>query len=276
LTTTSPQRAVDLARFLEGQNNQRQQFERRILARARELAAASDGAPALVLADPEWHPGIVGIVASRLVDLYGRPVLLIALRSEGGAASTIGQGSGRSVPGFALHEALQACNDHLVSHGGHAAAAGFKIQPERIDGFRKLFCDLASRHFTPGLPGPRLVIDTEVPLSALTLSLVKDLDRLEPYGAENRRPLFLAAGLQVDGTPKRVGGGERHVSFRVRQQGVALRAIAFGMADRVEELMSAGGACCLVFTPKINEWQGYRRVDLEVVDLRPGSQACLG
>jgi single-stranded-DNA-specific exonuclease len=278
LTTTSPQRAVDLARFLEGQNAQRQLFERRILAQAREMANEHvlNGTPALVLADPEWHPGIVGIVASRLVDLYARPALLIALRSERAECSIIGQGSGRSIPGFALHEALAACDDHLISHGGHAAAAGFRIHPERIDDFRKCFCDVASRHFPSGVPAPRLVIDTEAPLSALTVGLVQDLERLEPYGADNRRPLFLAAGLQLDGEPKRVGGGERHLSFRVRQQRTALRAIAFGMADRTEELMSAGGACSLVFTPRINEWQGYRRVDLEVVDLQPGSEARLG
>src|SRR5262249_38452899 len=103
LTTTSPQRAASLARNLEGQNVQRQVFERRILARARELVAEHDldGTPALVLADADWHPGIVGIVASRLADLYARPVLLIALPQEQG----VGQGSGRSVPGFPLHEA---------------------------------------------------------------------------------------------------------------------------------------------------------------------------
>jgi single-stranded-DNA-specific exonuclease len=278
LTTTSPQRATYLARFLEGQNEQRQQFERRILARARELADGCDldGAPALVLADPEWHPGIVGIVASRLVDLYARPVLLIALRTERPEGAAVGQGSGRSVPGFPLHEALQACHEHLLSHGGHAAAAGFKIQPQLIDTFRKRFCDYAAQHFKDGPPAPRLMIDTEVPLSALTLGLLKDLDRLEPYGADNRRPVFLSAGLTVEGPLKKVGGGERHLSFRVRQSGTALRAIAFNMADRADELMAAGGACCLVFTPDLNEWQGYRRVDLKVVDFQAGAVARLG
>src|SRR5262249_49172129 len=125
LTTTSPQRAASLARYLEGQNVQRQVFEREILARARELAGNGwlEDSLALVLADRDWHAGIVGIVASRLVDLYARPVLLIALRRERGECPVIGQGSGRSVPGFPLHEALQACGDHLISHGGHAAAA---------------------------------------------------------------------------------------------------------------------------------------------------------
>jgi single-stranded-DNA-specific exonuclease len=277
LTTTSPQRAASLARYLEGQNVQRQVFERQILARARELAGNSglEGTPALVLADPDWHPGIVGIVASRLVELYARPVLLIAVRKERSDCPLIGQGSGRSVPGFPLHEALQACGEHLMSHGGHAAAAGFKIQPELIDGFRQRFCAYAAEYFQLKPHTPRLLIDAEVPLSSLTTSLVQDLDHLEPYGTENRRPLFLAAGLQIMGEPNRVGGGERHLSFRVRQQGTSLRAIAFGMSDRAEELMSAGGSCCLVFRPRVNEWQGFRRVDLEVVDFQARSQAYL-
>jgi len=277
LTTTSPQRAADLARYLEAQNVQRQQFERRILARARELAAEfnSEDSPALVLADPDWHAGIVGIVASRLVDLYARPVLLIALRNGQAESGLIGQGSGRSVPGFKLHEALEACGEHLISHGGHAAAAGFKILPDSIDAFRTRFCAYATKHFETNSAAPRLILDTEVPLSALTPGLLRDLDQLEPYGTDNRRPLFLATNLQVVGDPRRVGGGERHLSFRVRQQSTAWRAIAFGKAERQEELMSAAGRCCLVFTPRINEWQGYRRIDLEVVDFQAGAQASL-
>jgi single-stranded-DNA-specific exonuclease len=277
LTTSSAQRAVDLARFLEQQNEQRQQYERKILAHAREMVAGNglDNIPAIVLADPDWHPGIVGIVASRLVELYARPVLLIGLRQERGEACLVGQGSGRSVPGFPLHEALHACREHLLSHGGHAAAAGFKIQPEAIDGFREHFCNFASRHFQTGPPAPKLVIDAEVPLATLTPGLVQDLDRLEPYGAENCRPLFLASGLQIDGEPRKVGGGERHLSFRVRQQGRTLRAIAFNMAERTHELMSSSGACSLVFSPDLNEWQGFRRVDLKVVDFQPGAQARL-
>ena len=273
LTTTSAQRAVDLARYLEDQNQQRQQVERRILVKARQMVSECDlnGTPALVLADPEWHPGIIGIVASRLVDLYARPVLLIAFqeRSQG---VVVGQGSGRSVAGFALHEALAACGDGLISHGGHAAAAGFKIQPEYIAAFRERFCDYASRHFVSGLPAPKLIIDAEVPLSTLTIGLVRALDLLEPYGTDNRRPLFLATGLQVVGAPKCVGGGERHLSFQVRQQGKSLRAIAFNLAERAEELMSVDGQCSLVFTPRLNEWQGYTRVDLEVLDFQAGPQ----
>src|SRR5207244_1927568 len=124
-------------------------------------------------------------------------------------------------------------------------------------------------------PAPLLVLDAEVPLASLTLGLVKDLDRLEPYGAENREPIFLAGDLQVEGEPRIVGQGERHLSFRVRQGGTVLKGIAFDMAERTDELMSQGGSCCLVFTPKLNEWQGRTSVDLVVADLQPGSRARL-
>jgi single-stranded-DNA-specific exonuclease len=176
---------------------------------------------------------------------------------------------------LALHEALRACGDLLLGHGGHKAAAGFRILCKHIDSFRERLCSHVAGHFPSGPPTPSLVLDAEVPLSALTVGLVESLDRLEPYGADNRRPLFLAGNLEVVGEPRLVGQGERHVSFRVRQQGTTLKAIAFSMADRVEELLSAGGACCLAFTPKINEWQGRRSVDLEVADLQAGARARL-
>jgi single-stranded-DNA-specific exonuclease len=277
LTTCSQERATTLARFLEDQNQKRQQIERRMLIDARGQLDGHDldTTPALVLADPDWHPGVIGIVAGRLADHYARPTLLIALRSDRGEAGVIGQGSGRSVPGFPLHEALKACGDHLLSHGGHKAAAGFKIDPARIDAFREGFCAHAARHFGGQLPSPQLVLDAEVSLGMLTVKQVQELDRLEPYGIDNRRPLFLAGGVQVIGPPRKVGGGERHLRFQVRQQNAALWAIAFSMSERVEELMSAGGACCLAFTPRINEWQGRRSVELEVNDFQAGTQAKL-
>lgn len=286
LTTPRPEQAMQLARYLEEQNSQRQTLERRMVQEARKLieeqARGEDAA--LVLAQPGWHAGIIGIVAGRLAELYGRPALMIALPTQdelqeaaaSGRHVRVGIGSGRSVNGLPLHEALRACDDLLLSHGGHAAAAGFRVLPENIDAFRDRFCEYTAAHFPGGPPPPMLVLDAEVPLSMLTTGLLADLDRLEPYGAENRRPLFLAGGLQIQGEPRRVGGGERHLSFRVTQQGTTLRAIAWGMAERIEELMSAGGACCLAFTPRLNEWQGWHSVDLEVVDFQAGAQARLG
>jgi single-stranded-DNA-specific exonuclease len=274
LTTASPQRATDLARFLEQENKRRQSVEREMCSEAREQAERYDreGAPALVLASPRWHAGMIGIVAGRLMEAYGRPVLLIAQGKDEGP----GCGSGRSIPALRLHEALRECSELLVSHGGHATAAGFKILPTSVGPFRDRFCAVAARSFKAGTPGPKLMIDGEVPLSALTPGLLESMKQLEPYGAGNPQPLFLAGELQVAGEPRRVGGGERHLSFRVRQGSRELKAIAFGMGDRVQELMSAEGKCCLAFTPKINEWQGWRNVELEVRDLQAGPRARLG
>lgn len=271
MTTSDPKRAQTLADYLEEQNQKRQLLERQILGEARELAAAWLDAPALVLAKADWHPGLLGIVASRLVDQFARPVLMISLRDDQPHA----QGSGRSVPGFALHQALQECTAHLIGHGGHAAAAGLRILPEAIDAFRDSFCTIAARQLG-ARPGPhRLTLDAELPLSCLTTGLMQAIDRLEPYGSGNPPPLLLADRLQVVREPRKVGVGARHLSFRVRQNGKELKAIAFGMAERADELMSQQGQCCLAFTPRWNEWQGYKSVEIEVKDFQAGAEAKL-
>jgi single-stranded-DNA-specific exonuclease len=279
LMTTRRERAVDLARHCDALNEMRQKLERETVKRARELLE-SEGRladPALVLASTEWHAGVVGIVAGRLAEQYGRPALLITLPGSDPRHEQVSyaSGSGRSIPGVALHEALAACGDLLAGHGGHAAAAGFRLLPENIGAFRERFCAHVAGQFPAGMPAPELVLDDEAPLSALTAGLVNDLDRLEPYGAENRKPLFLAGALRVEGEPRKVGQGERHLSFRVRQGATALKAIGWNMAERAGELMSAGGECCLAFTPRRNEWQGRVSVDLEVSDFQPGAQARL-
>jgi single-stranded-DNA-specific exonuclease len=281
LTTTVHTRAVDLAKYLEKLNADRQTIERETLRRAREMIdlEGHGSAPALVLASSDWHGGIVGIVAGRLAEQYARPALMITLPKPGaeddGERARLAVGSGRSMHGVALHEALKACGELLVGHGGHAAAAGFRLLPENVLPFRERFCAHVAFLFPGGTPSPELVLDAETSLGAVTLGLVADLDRLEPYGAENRRPLFLAGGLTVQGEPRKVGQGERHLSFRVRQGATTLKAIAWGMADRAAELMSAAGACCIAFTPKRNEWEGRVSVDLEVTDFQAGAEARL-
>jgi single-stranded-DNA-specific exonuclease len=272
LITADPARAEELARQLEEHNQRRQEIEKKIYHDARQMAEASDLADksALVLAAGGWHAGLIGIVAGRLADLYARPTLMIAIRD----ADKVAIGSGRSVPGFRLHEALDACAGHLLSHGGHAAAAGFKLRPTAIPLFRDSFCAVASGHFPEGPPRPRLTLDAEVPLSALTFNVVESLSQLEPYGNANPPPLLLAGDVQILGVPRRIGN-ERHLVFRVRQHGKEMRAVAFGMGDRLDEIMSAGGACCLAFQPRINEWQGWSNVELLVRDFQPGSRAKL-
>jgi len=198
-------------------------------------------------------------------------VLMISTQEE------VGSGSGRSIDGFALHEALIACGSHLLSHGGHAAAAGFKVAKEKIDGLREAFLEHAGKKLDGRTLQHTLTVDAEISLSTLTMGLIKGIAALAPHGSGNRRPMFLASDLQVVGNPKKVGKGETHLSFRVKQSnGPTIKAIAWGMADRIEELMSQSGQCCLVFTPKPNEWNGYTSIDMEVADIQAGGVARLG
>lgn len=271
LLTSSSERADELARQLNEHNLARQALEQDIFRQARDLAAQGNGESALVLASSSWHAGLIGIVASRLVEIFNRPVLLIALGEDGSAAP----GSGRSVAGLPLHEALERCSADLLSHGGHARAAGFRIVPACLPAFRQRFCEVVASYFESGPAPPSLDIDAEIPLAGLTPGLVRDLTRLEPYGSSNPQPLFLAGDLEVAGEPRKVGSSERHLSFRVRQQGKDMKAIAFSMADRADELISAGRKCSLVFTPRINEWNGFRTVELEVRDFQAGPRARL-
>ena len=208
-----------------------------------------------------------------MVDHFGKPALVIAIPPN----EQIATGSGRSIPGFALHQALLACDSLLEGHGGHAAAAGFKVRPERIPALRDRFNAYVATHYPGGAPAPRLMLDAEVPLSAITHGLLKDMDKLEPYGAGNPKPKFLAAGVKVEAA-RLIGTGEvqRHMDFRARQGETTIRCVAWGMADRMEELMSAGGDCCLAFTPKVNEWKGYKKIELQVIDLKPGKTVDLG
>ncbi len=281
LLTERDAHAVELARSLDEQNRDRQTLERRILAEAREQIEMEgmQNAPALVLGSDGWHAGVIGIVAGRLVELYGRPALMISWQKARDAdpnePPSHGLGSARSIVGFPIHEALAVCGDLLLGHGGHPMAAGFRLLPAHLDAFRERFCAATAARFPTGTPTPVLTLDAEASFNALTLGLLDDLDLLEPYGADNRKPIFLTGGLQVEGEPRKVGQGERHLSFRVRQGATTLKAIGWNMADRTEELLSQGGACCLAFTPRRNEWQGRVSVDLEVIDFQAGSVATL-
>jgi single-stranded-DNA-specific exonuclease len=268
LTTHNAIRAREIAEYLEDLNSKRQSMERKITTQAKQMIEESSyqDAAGIVVSSAEWHQGVVGIVASRIVDTYARPTLVIAEKGDNEPAS----GSGRSVPGLPLHEILKSCDAELLSHGGHGAAVGFKVLPDRIPALRELFIKAAGQHFRGVMPTPTLELEAEVPLSSLSFGLLKELDQLEPYGTANPRPKFLAAGLTVDGAPRRMGKEERHLNFRVKQGNTTIRAVAFGMADRLDELMSANGECCLAFTPKVNDWNGAHRIEIEVNDIQAG------
>lgn len=273
LTTQNAARAQEIAEYLNGQNTQRQSIERKIGYQARERIAAHhlDAGRSLVLESSEWHAGVIGIVAGRLCEQYARPTILIACGQGLDPAS----GSGRSPMGCPLHELLESCSDLLISHGGHAAAAGLKIEPAKVPAFRDRFEKVVAERFPNGLPPAILSLESELPIASLTIGLLKEIHKLEPYGFGNPRPRFLASDLTVS-EPKKIGQGDRHLSFRVQQNGTSMRAVAFGKGDELDRLMSQNGKCCLAFTPKVNTFNGWQKIELEVIDFIPGPNPMLG
>ena len=284
LITNRMDQAREIALFLSDQNKQRQKIERQILTEAKELAESEEFLhdPFLVLAGTTWHPGIVGVVAGRLTEEFGKPCIVLAPPVTSSSTSdtsteeeplqvspTIWSGSGRSGGMVKLHELLAECESLVVRAGGHAAAAGLQIEKDKIPLLRQKLCQLVKEKYPTGIKPAKLILDAEVPLSALTHSLVKDLDQLEPYGMGNKKPIYLATNLTVEKEPTLVGTDGLHLRFQVSQAGVKLWAIAFRMGKRKEELMSNGGAISLAFTPKLNEWNGFTTVSLEVVDFQP-------
>lgn len=268
LMTASPERALALAEYTNELNASRQSLERSIYLAAHKQAQEQfdvEGDAALVLAERGWHAGVIGIVAGRLAEKFHRPVVLVALDELGIKPSP---GSGRSVPGFNLHEALAACAQHLVSHGGHAAAAGLKIEESRLDDFRADFVEYAAGEIAPALRSAELWIDAEAPLSALSLKTVEQIERLAPFGEANRRPVICASGVTLDEPPQRIGGGQRHLALKLSQHGVKMRGVAFGGGDWFDELSQARGPLDIALRPVINEFNGFRKVEAHITDWR--------
>ncbi|MBL8829463.1 MAG: single-stranded-DNA-specific exonuclease RecJ [Planctomycetaceae bacterium] len=271
LTTTNEERAQALAEYIHELNGSRQSLERSIYLAANKQATEQfdpEGDAALVLAGAGWHPGVIGIVAGRLAEKFHRPVVLIALDELG---SKPGVGSARSVPGFNLHAALQSCSQHLLAHGGHAAAAGLKIEPSKVDAFRTDFCEFASTEIDHGTRTAELWIDAEVPLGALSLSVVEQIERMSPFGQGNRRPLFCASSVQLAEPPKPMGEGGRHLSFKLRQGQTGIRGVAFGAGEWLDALQQHDGPVDIAFRPVINEFRGNRKVELQLTDWRVSS-----
>jgi single-stranded-DNA-specific exonuclease len=266
LSTTSPERATALAEYLNELNSSRQSLERSIYLAANKQAQEQFDAEqdaALVLADRGWHPGVIGIVAGRLAEKFHRPTILVALDELGVKP---GVGSARSVPGFNLHEALANCTHHLISHGGHAAAAGLKIEEAKLEAFRADFCECAASGITIEQRVAELWIDAEVGFGELSLPTVVELERLAPFGHANPRPLLCATGVKLAGPPQKIGGGGRHLSLKLSQHGVTLRGVAFGGGDWADELSSIDAPLSVAFRPVINDFRGRRNVELQLAD----------
>ncbi len=268
LLTDDHTEAAAVAELVDAENRIRREVDRATLEEAKEMLAdtfdpATDRA--IVLASHDWHRGVIGIVASRIVESFYRPTVLISLDGDSG------RGSGRSIPRFDLYEALKACDSHLVQFGGHRAAAGLQIRSSDIDAFREALNGVAHERLTPEDLQPRLRVDHEMPLSEVTAQLWRFLAHFGPYGQGNPKPVFRAHDVPLRAPPVVVG--EDHLRLRIDVgEGATPEAIAFGQAGEVEWL-TASSRVDLTFQIGMREWQGIEAVQAQVLDVRPSEAA---
>jgi single-stranded-DNA-specific exonuclease len=299
LTTDNRSRAAQLADYVDQLNKNRQTVERKIFKQAREQVERNPDwleTGTLVLADEEWHPGVIGIVASRIAQHFEMPAIMISLNPETG----IGQGSGRAFNGVDLHSGLAACREHLQGFGGHQAAAGLRLRTENLETFRTAFAEHVQRQ--PGEAAmPELAVDAEISLHDLTHRAVKELESLGPFGSEHPRPVFAASGVELVEPPGTMGGGDRHLAMRIRQGsghpsdggdgrngngdapsesprfagGKVLRCIAFGRGEWAGEIGQIREPFSICFTAGLNTFRGYETVELTLLDWQEQPAAAL-
>ena len=265
LLTEDADEADVLARAIEDENRVRQGEDRRTLEQALDMLADSyepERDFGVVLAAEGWHPGVIGIAASRVVERIHRPVVMVAL------ADGRGRGSARSIPGFHLHDAIGACAVHLGRWGGHAQAAGMDLSAAALPAFRAAFAAEARRRLHGKDLRPRLKIDLELPDAPVEMRLLELLQYLGPHGIGNPRPVFVVRGAEASAA-KEVGKG--HLRVRLRKGSVQLDAIGFGLAERwsPEAIASLGERRVdVILQLQIDHWRGERRMKARILDLR--------
>jgi len=270
LTTDSESEATHIAQTLNDENASRQLIQNRITEEAVELIEKKNLSKerAIFLDKEGWHEGVIGIVASRLVARYNRPVVLVALKGE------IGKGSGRSIPPFHLSKALEECRSLLLNFGGHAAAAGLTVERQAVAQLRKRFLRTANEWLSPEDLKPRLPLDAILTLDALTLDAVRELERLEPTGDGNPPPKLGVRGLRLAREPLLMGTERRHVKVTLTDGRDLLTAVRWNGADDLPSLRIAGAEIDVAGTVSVNEYQGTLSVQMTVDDwaiLPPGS-----
>lgn len=213
-----------------------------------------------VLFQPHWHKGVVGIVASRLIDHYYRPTIVLTQSGDYIA------GSARSVVGFNVYEAIHQCKDLLLGYGGHFYAAGMTLQPDNVAAFCDRFEEVVSSSILPELLIPEVVIDAEIGFKDITPTFYKILCQMEPYGPDNLRPSFITRQVMNTGYSKIVK--EKHLRFSLRHQDITITGIGFDMADKMP-MLASGQSVDVVYKLDENEWNDRKNIQLRVVDLRP-------
>ncbi|HEX8357052.1 MAG TPA: single-stranded-DNA-specific exonuclease RecJ [Segetibacter sp.] len=255
-------KALEFAEMLHTDNTERRSADTTITEEALALIEESEGMTnrhSTVVYQEHWHKGVVGIVASRLIESYYRPTIVLTRSGE------LAAGSARSVAGFNLYEAIHACKEHLLGYGGHFAAAGMTLLPENVAAFTKKFEQVVSETIQPDSLSPVLVIDAEVSFADLSPTFYKIIHQMEPYGPENLRPLFIAKNVADTGATKLIK--EQHIKFCLKQNEHNFTGIGFNMAEKFS-LIETRQPLDIVFTVEENEWNGQKSLQLKVCDFR--------
>ena len=264
LTTSDPRSARSTAKEIDAHNLERRGLQEEVFQAACRLADTHpdpDGRRAIVVAHEGWHPGVLGIVASKLIERYHRPTVVLTL--EDGVA----KGSARSIRGFKLVSHLTALDDMLTKYGGHDHAAGMTLPAENVDRFTEALDARAREALSSDQLMPRLSLDAELPLDQVSFLLVEDLKRLAPYGMGNPEPVLYATGVRVL-DQRVVGADKRHLKLTLDSGRQALGAIAFGMAPQAPP---PGARIDVAYIPEINEYRGRRSLQLRIKAMRPSA-----
>jgi single-stranded-DNA-specific exonuclease len=252
LVTEDDTEGRELAGILEEENRNRRRIDEETFSEAQLLAeqnGAAETDPAIVLHQSHWHPGVIGIVASRMVEKYYKPAIMMA------TVDGVAKGSARSVPGFDIYVALKQCGNLLIQFGGHKYAAGLTVDLSSVEEFKDRFKKVVGETMTEDLRSPTIRIDTEISLSELTPRFVRILREFAPFGPSNPRPVFVARGLETVGTPRIVG--KNHLRFRTRQDGIVFDAIAFNMGHLLPEATAGIARKCLSCVFSLDEQDAY-------------------
>ncbi|MFO7890843.1 MAG: single-stranded-DNA-specific exonuclease RecJ [bacterium] len=263
LTTDNQQQADNLAKILESENRIRKDIDEQTLNEALimlESAFDIQQDRVIVLAKEGWHPGVIGIVASRISEKINRPVIMIAIEES------IGKGSARSIKNFDLYSALTLCKDSLIRYGGHKYAAGLTIDQDKINSFRQQLNAVSADMITEEDLVKTITVDMEISLSDINDELVKYLKLFEPHGPKNMRPVFISRNLEVVGTPRIVG--RNHLKFKVRENNKIFDAIGFNLGELIYRLCPGENNLDMVYIIEENHWNGRTQTQLRVKDIK--------
>ncbi|MEM1442744.1 MAG: DHHA1 domain-containing protein, partial [Verrucomicrobiota bacterium] len=255
--------AMELAKTLDLQNRERQDLEQKTREEAEQMIlemSPEERKHSIVVGARGWHPGVVGIVASRISKQYYRPAFIVAINEEG-----LGKGSGRSVPGISLVHALEASSEVIEAGGGHEMAAGVSVREEQLESFRHSFAEDVEKQAESDTLTPKLKIDTEITFGELSLDLLDSYELLRPFGAGNPQPLFMASAVRVTEAPRVIK--EKHLKFRFEQNGVQQDGIYFNSAD----LDLPRPPWDIAFTIDRNEWRGRVQLSMILQSVRKSS-----